>query len=53
LDAAADAVRFARQGDVIIYVLERDHSPVEHGILRADETRPLLAAQARMFQENG
>ena len=44
-DAPADAVRFAAPD---LYILERDHSPVEHGTV--PPSRPLLAAQFRMFQ---
>jgi len=64
-DAAVDAVRFAvdsrEPGLVrILYVLEREHAPLEHGRLTfsiADrrlegaETSPLLEAQARVFVE--
>ncbi len=59
-DAPADAVRFsitgAEDGCIrFVYVLERDHAPVEHGALeyRGDlagaEGREVLAAQARAF----
>jgi hypothetical protein len=49
-DGGADAVRFAAHPEGVLYVLERDHAPLEHGILRfREETRPLLVAQARIF----
>lgn len=62
-DAPFDAVRFAitsRTGHTaeLLYILERNHAPAEHGKLTYDaqdnrvlsaEEKPLLAAQARAF----
>ena len=63
-DSAADAVRFSILDDAdgivrLVYVLEREYAPVEHGIVEYSipESRPisdpseLLAAQARAFLE--
>lgn len=61
--AAADAVRFSINGEEdgrirMVYVLEKDHAPVEHGPLEFTDTlagvegRALLAAQARAFVES-
>lgn len=65
-DAAADAVRFSILADdgarvELVYVVEKDHSPAEHGRLvyvpeedRLDgpHTSELLARQARAFLES-
>jgi hypothetical protein len=48
-DAPADAVRFASHADGVLYVLERNHTPVEHGIVRFADGSRLLEAQARVF----
>jgi hypothetical protein len=50
---AADAVRFSVLGERLIYVLERDHAPVEHGeIDPITDSREPLATQARAFLES-
>ncbi len=49
-DGPVDAVRFHARGEGLLYVLERDHVPVEHGMLSEADTRPLLNAQARMYR---
>ena len=51
-DSAADAVRFSLSLDGrLIYILERDHAPVEHGeIDPATDPREPLAAQAKAFR---
>lgn len=56
-DAAADAVRFSAVGDSerVVYVFEKDHAPVRHGLLElsaADGEDELLLAQARAFVES-
>jgi hypothetical protein len=59
-EAPADAVRFSIIGEdngriQLLYVLERDHAPLEHGPLEFAGTlqgaggREVLAAQARAF----
>jgi hypothetical protein len=59
----ADAVRFSVTGDqdgrvTLIYILEKDHAPVEHGSLDcstagyATGAREPLASQARAFVES-
>ena len=64
-DAPVDAVRFsvvaADEGSVrLIYVLERDHAPAEHGVIEysiasrvfaAGEASALLLSQAHKFAE--
>ena len=58
VDGAADAVRFSvtgyQEGRVtLVYILEKDHAPVEHGPLDpAREAREPLASQARAFVES-
>ena len=49
-----DAVRFSIAEDQLIWVLEREHSPVEHGVLALDQParNAVLTAQARAFVEN-
>jgi hypothetical protein len=50
-DSAADAVRFSytSQGR-LIYILEKDHAPVEHGEIDvSNDPREPLTAQARAF----
>lgn len=64
-DSAADAVRFSIGGRAdgivkIVWILEKDHAPVDHGFLEyaeftgAFEADPpgALAVQARVFVEN-
>jgi len=62
-DAAADAVRFSILGEEdgrirLLYVLEKNHAPVEHGqlefmeALTGAEGREVLTAQARAFVES-
>ncbi len=60
--SAADAVRFSVKADRggllrLVYVMEKDHAPVEHGELEYDggvsgHTSELLQAQARAFAES-
>lgn len=47
-DATADALRFTLLKGSLIYVYERDHSPVEHGIVGPDSS-VLLQKQAAAF----
>ena len=65
-DSPADAVRFSVTGDEagrvrLVYIIERNHSPAEHGCLEyaIDEERlvnvhtsEILAKQARAFVES-
>ncbi len=56
-DAAADAVRFSisvnEAGDRrVIYVLEKDHAPVEHGLLGETAVDPLLSRQGQAFLDS-
>ena len=51
-DATADAVRFSMSGAALIYILERDHAPVQHGVLESDEGDEPLKSQARAFRES-
>ena len=53
-DEPADAVRFTvRAGGKVIYILERDHAPIEHGeIDGATDPREPLASLARAFGES-
>jgi hypothetical protein len=59
----ADAIRFSvvgkKRGAVqIVWVLERDHAPVEHGLLEyrggefVEMPQGVIAVQARIFIEN-
>jgi hypothetical protein len=63
--SAGDAVRFSVSGSAggivkIVWILEKDHAPVEHGILEytkltgafVAEPEGVLAVQARVFIEN-
>ncbi len=36
----------------LIYILEKDHAPVEHGEVGPTETREPLASLARAFRES-
>jgi hypothetical protein len=62
---AADAVRFSVAGNAdgivnIVWILEKDHAPVEHGVLEYMESTSafvaepagVLGVQARVFVEN-
>jgi hypothetical protein len=57
-NGAVDAVRFSvttnQDGRVtLVYILEKDHAPLEHGPLDpAHEAREPLASQARAFVES-
>jgi hypothetical protein len=52
-NGAADAVRFSMAGDRVIYILEKEHAPLEHGeIDPASDPREPLASQARAFVES-
>ena len=51
-DAKADAVRFSVSSGRLIYILERDGSPVEHGEVVRGAASELLLAQARAFAES-
>jgi hypothetical protein len=48
-----DAVRFSIAEERLTWVKEREHVPVEHGVLELEQTAGdvLLAAQARAFVE--
>ena len=48
-NAPVDAVRFAFVPDGLIYILEKDHAPVEHGVLGPLEGDTILLTQARAF----
>lgn len=54
-DSAADAVRFSlAAGERLIYILEKDHAPLEYGeIAAATDLREPLASLARAFTESG
>ena len=39
-------------GERLIYILEKDHAPVEHGEMGAAETREPLASLARAFRQS-
>jgi hypothetical protein len=47
--ANADAVRFTDWKGTLLYVLERDYSPVAHGVCDAGMPAPEIAQQAAMF----
>ena len=56
-NGAADAVRFSVIGDhdgrvTLVYILEKDHAPLEHGLMDAAGAREPLASQARAFIES-
>ena len=49
----ADAVRFSLAGDRLIYILEKDHAPMEHGQIDcATDLREPLASQASAFMQS-
>ena len=50
-DSKADAVRFSMSGGQLIYVLERDCAPLEHGVV-TEAVSETLSRQARAFVEN-
>ena len=61
-DSAADAVRFSARSEAegrvrLVYIVEKDHAPLEHGELEYDGAvighgSELLHAQARAFAES-
>ena len=51
-DAAPDAVRFAWNANhQLIYILEKDHTPLKHGVFKVDAAAEPLRSQARAFVE--
>ena len=53
-DRKADAVRFSITQEEplrLVYILEKDHAPLEYGVIEAarEAPGPVLAAQARAF----
>jgi hypothetical protein len=50
--AFADAVRFTRYKSELIYVLEKDHTPVEHGRVSHLDPATCLGRQAALFAAN-
>ena len=50
----ADAVRFSMGADGrLIYIFEKDHAPLEHGVIdAATDPREPLASLARAFKES-
>jgi hypothetical protein len=64
-ESAADAVRFSVAGSAegvvrVVWILEKDHAPMEHGLLEYREStgefvealKGVLGVQARRFVEN-
>jgi hypothetical protein len=54
-DAQVDAVRFSVMEDRLVWIRERDHAPVDHGVIEFDGLAALgevMAEQARVFVEN-
>ena len=52
-DAAVDAVRFSMAGERLIYIFEKDHAPVEHGVIDdTSEAREPLVSLVRAFRES-
>jgi hypothetical protein len=53
-ETAADAVRFSAQPQGrLLYILEKDHAPLEHGEIDPEEDlREPLAMQAKAFAES-
>lgn len=47
VDAEADAVRFSEHRGKLLFVLERDHSPVRHGEIPSGDR--VLGIQAKAF----
>jgi len=50
--AVADAVRFTYHQGKLIYVLEREYSPIEHGATAGLDPSSILAHQAAIFAAN-
>lgn len=48
-DARADAVRFSMYAGKLIYILEKDCSPVEHGLADSISEGTAVARQAAVF----
>jgi hypothetical protein len=54
--ARADAVRFSLKGTTVLYILEKDHAPLSHGVVElrkedgtSNRGNKLLWSQARAF----
>jgi hypothetical protein len=53
-DTEPDAVRFSWNAHLLVYILEKDHAPLRHGVLEVERafspaTDELLLLQARAF----
>jgi hypothetical protein len=51
-DSPADAVRFTRYRGDVIYVLEREYTPIEYGSASVLERASILGRQAAFFAAN-
>ena len=56
-DSTADAVRFSAMETGadpprLLFVIEKDHAPMEHGEFDPDQATPPMAAQGRAFLES-
>jgi hypothetical protein len=52
VEAVADAVRFTRYKGDLIYVLEKECTPIEHGSASGLESASIVARQAAFFAAN-
>jgi hypothetical protein len=50
--AAADAVRYTRYQGRLLYVIEREHTPIEHGLGTALDPATTLGHQVAVFAAN-
>jgi hypothetical protein len=51
-NAGADAVRFTHYNGELIYILEKEYSPIEHGLVSTLDSACLLGQQAAIFASN-
>jgi hypothetical protein len=52
VDAVIDAVRFTRYKGELIYVLEKECTPIEHGSASALDPASIVGRQAALFAAN-
>jgi hypothetical protein len=54
IDAMGDAVRFYYSGGKLMYVIEKDHAPLQYGEMDSLlDSKEILAVQARAFITSG
>jgi hypothetical protein len=51
-ESQGDAVRFSMSAGKLLYIIERNCSPIEHGAVDSAQISPAIRRQAEVFVEN-